>query len=129
MSQSRAHNELSKKIDEIDETLKDRLLYLWMERCKLKHSMAFFQYRKMLPNPKLHDLMPLFNEKKEFLLQIMRTFQQQIKENQVQRVVDPAGKLLEAKQFVLPGHGCDSHFERKLIVESFEEMGMCDPFN
>jgi hypothetical protein len=31
--------------------------------------MVFLQFRKLLPNPKLHDLMELFLEKKNHLLE------------------------------------------------------------
>ena len=100
-----------------------------MERCKLKHSLAFFQFRKLLPKAKLHDLMPLFNGRKNFLLEIMGTFKEQIKINEVQKVIDTASKVLPIDDIEIDGHGCHCHFERNLFCESFEEMGMTDPFN
>jgi len=105
---------LSKQFDQIDEDLKDRLLKLYMERCKYKHSLAFFQYRKLLSKAKLHDLMPLFNGRKNYLLEIMGTFKEQIKINEVKKVIDDASKVLPIDEIDIQGHGCHSHFERNI---------------
>lgn len=95
----------------------------------MKQSLAFFQFRKLLPKAKLHDLMPLFNGRKNYLLEIMGTFKEQIKINEVKKVIDDASKVLPVEDIEIEEHGCQPHFERNLFVESFEEMGMTDPFN
>ena len=50
-----------------DERLADKLLILYLARCKHKHALAFMQYRKTLPNAKLTDIQEIFNERKELL--------------------------------------------------------------
>jgi hypothetical protein len=39
-----------------------------MQRCKFKHTIVFMQFRKLLPKPRLHDLMDIFFARKEFFL-------------------------------------------------------------
>ena len=52
----------------IPKRLIDLLLTLYIERCKFKHTMVFIQFRKLLPEPKLHDLREIFDQRKEFFL-------------------------------------------------------------
>jgi hypothetical protein len=52
----------------IDPKLIDTFLDLYLQRCKFKHTIVFMQFRKLLPKPKLHDLMDIFFSRKEFFL-------------------------------------------------------------
>jgi hypothetical protein len=42
----------------------DKLLILYLERCKFIQALAFLQFRKVLPDAKLSDLMEIFNDRK-----------------------------------------------------------------
>jgi hypothetical protein len=63
-------NEL-KKLASIDTKLVDKLLVLYLQRCKFKHTIVFMQYRKHLPEAKLHDLIDVFKNRKEYFLKMV----------------------------------------------------------
>ena len=46
----------------------EKLLKQYLECCKYKHAFAFLQFRKLLRDPKLHDLMAIFKHRKSLLL-------------------------------------------------------------
>ena len=49
----------------------ETLLLLYMNRCKLKHALAFFQFRKLLPEAPLHELKDIFNDRTKDLMKIL----------------------------------------------------------
>ena len=57
-----------RKIDLINPDIVKRLLHQYLERCKTKHALAFMQFRKLLPNPKLQELIEIFKDRKSFLI-------------------------------------------------------------
>ena len=60
----------AEKFSTINWDLCHRILSLYVQRCKFKHSLAFMQYRKLLPGAKICDIMEIFNGRKEHLLKI-----------------------------------------------------------
>ena len=46
-------------------------LDLYLERCKLRHALAFCQFRKILPKAKLGDLKEMFEDRKDYMQRIM----------------------------------------------------------
>ena len=49
----------------------EKLLNLYMEKCKLRQSLAFAQFRKILPKAKISDLREMFCERKEYITSIV----------------------------------------------------------
>ena len=46
----------------------DKLLNLYMEKCKLRHALAFAQFRKILPKAKISDLREMFLERLDYII-------------------------------------------------------------
>ena len=51
--------------------LERRLVLLYLERCKFKHSLAFVQFRRMLPNAKQKELIEMFSGRKDYMLRYL----------------------------------------------------------
>ena len=62
------HLALKKLIPKIDQELVKKLLHLYLLRCKFVHSLAYLQYRRRMPDAKLHDIMAIFKKRKDFLV-------------------------------------------------------------
>ena len=60
----------AEKFATINWDLCHKILKLYIQRCKFKHSLAFMQFRKLLPGAKLSDIMEIFVDRKEHLLKI-----------------------------------------------------------
>ena len=58
---------LADLIDQIDPALEHKLVYLFVQRCKLKNSLMFLQFRKCLPNARIHDIREIFEDRKKFI--------------------------------------------------------------
>jgi hypothetical protein len=67
------------KFHTINWDLCHKLLTFYIQRCKYKHSLAFMQFRKLLPGAKICDIMEIFNDRKEHLLKIAQRVQSRIK--------------------------------------------------
>ena len=55
----------------MDEELVNKLLKLYLSHCKFKHAFAFIQFRKLLPNAKVQDLVEMFSRRKKHLIMKM----------------------------------------------------------
>jgi hypothetical protein len=49
----------------------DKVLQMYLERCKLRHSFAFCQFRKLCPNAKISDLRDIFDDRKEYMTRLL----------------------------------------------------------
>jgi hypothetical protein len=58
--------------------LERRLLILYLERCKYHHSLAFVQFRRILPNAKLNDLTEMFQNRKDYMLRYLEKVQNMV---------------------------------------------------
>ena len=67
-SPKKKHKVLLKQFVDIDKELEQKLLSLFIERCKFKHALCFFQYRRLLPRPALTNLREIFDERKQFII-------------------------------------------------------------
>jgi hypothetical protein len=54
------------KIEAIERPFINRFIAMWIERCKLKHSLVFLQFRRHLPDAPLEEILELFEERKEY---------------------------------------------------------------
>ena len=43
----------------------------YLERCKLRHALAFCQFRKILPGAKLSDLKEMFEDRKDYIQRVL----------------------------------------------------------
>ena len=59
------HALLLKQIPMIDNDLVEKLLHLYMYRCKYKHAFAYIQYRKLLDNVDKNQLKAMFDYRLE----------------------------------------------------------------
>jgi hypothetical protein len=66
------HKQMLKQFYTINKDLEKKLLFLFNARCKLKHSMCFFQFRSLLPDPNEYDLRDIFENRKSFLIRVLR---------------------------------------------------------
>lgn len=55
------------KLSTLNPLLVDKLLRLYSGRCEYIHSLAFMEWRKHLPNSKLHDLKEICDGKKNLM--------------------------------------------------------------
>jgi len=49
----------------------EKVLVMYLDRCKLRHSFAFCQFRKMLPGAKFSDLREIFDDRKEYMEKLL----------------------------------------------------------
>jgi hypothetical protein len=54
-----------------DTDLIDKLLFLYIDRCKLVYSLAFMQYRRRLPDCAFTDIMMIFKERQQYLIDLL----------------------------------------------------------
>jgi len=48
----------------------EKLMKLYLDRCKVRHALAFFQFRRMIPGCHFQDLMNIFFDRKEYMIKI-----------------------------------------------------------
>ena len=127
-----------------------RLLNLYLDRCVQRHVLAFLQFRKVLPNAHLHDLMEIFAGRKEFLLSIMKKIQKLVNQgillkNDSVESEEQSSSDDELDKFNVMGKKREKKWLRthdypreKLIrcmtldrenkIHFFKDLGMTDPF-
>ena len=67
-SKFKDHQKLARKGQMIDEDLVHKLLKLYLCRCKYKNALAFLQFRRLLPEPKIDELLEIFENRKSHLI-------------------------------------------------------------
>lgn len=63
----------------LNEGLVDKLLYEYMQRCSLKHALAFFQFRTHLPDAEMDDLEEIFCDRQEWLANLLKGIEKKLK--------------------------------------------------
>jgi hypothetical protein len=59
---------LSKQFGKMNRSLGHRFMLAYLMRCKIKHSFAFFQFRKLLTDQNLAEVLEVFTDRKQFML-------------------------------------------------------------
>ena len=122
-----------------------RFLTVYTERCKYKHGMAFMQFRKMLPDAKLTDLMEVFKERKNLLLKIMKKIAKLVNRKLKQEPRETIEDNLPDDDLNAPEKGNEKEkakqidggtnllirmgLDRENTIDTFEELGMTNPFD
>ena len=72
MSKKKDDMQLYKKIPSLDYKLGEKLLHLYIGRCKIRHALAFMEYRKFLPGANVDNLNCIFEDRKAFLIRLLK---------------------------------------------------------
>jgi len=64
----KSDKKLLSRIEKIDDKLCEVLLQHYITRAKLKHTLAFLQFRKLLPDAKMQQIQDSFIDKKEYFI-------------------------------------------------------------
>ena len=76
-------------MSQINRHLVQKLLYLYLDRCKFKHTLAFFQFRrlklKVEDQDVLSDLIEIFQDRRDYLSKILAKLNSKVKRDVTKR--------------------------------------------
>ena len=73
---------LLEQIPSMNTVLRDKFLHLYLDRCKLRHALAWMEYRKMLKNAEIDKIQLVFEDRKAFLLSLLKKIQKYLKKKE-----------------------------------------------
>ena len=71
LSTNKEDKKLVKNWGKFNKEYAEKVLMMYLERCKLRHSFAFCQFRKLLPDAKLSDLREIFDDRKDYIIKLL----------------------------------------------------------
>ena len=132
-SKRRADQEMLLKYESIDTSLANTLLRHYISRCNLVHTLAFLQFRRLLPCADITELKETFEARKDYALRVLS------KVNDYKAGLQEFPQLeLEREKLKDGGKSELAGFDHLLMrvqldcvtrVQEYAEVCMFDPFN